>query len=185
MGCMTITRDEVRSWPDALSRSKRRAEALGGGATSTWLPQANCSHRGGLGLGMWVVQQVNRGLTLVKWGRVGRITMWKQAEGGLNVRVDFRNGCWVKSEANGWLKWREPIADRPSRAGVEFVDDWTAEGPSETVPHSTLWRVWAGWGNPTSTHRQLFVWSSPCRSQTDRGSSHPPAGTMRESRGAE
>ncbi len=30
MGCMTVTRDEVRRWPEALSRSKRRAEALGG-----------------------------------------------------------------------------------------------------------------------------------------------------------
>ena len=53
--------------------------------------------------------------------------------------------------------------DRPARTGVEYVDDWTAEGPSETVAHSTLWRVWAGWGNSTSTHRQLYVWSSPSR----------------------
>jgi hypothetical protein len=104
MGCMTITRDEVRRWPEALSRSKRRAEALGGGASSTWLPQANCSHRGGLGLGMWVVQQGNGGPTLAKWGRVGRITMWKLSDGDLNVRVDFRTGGSAKSEATGWLE---------------------------------------------------------------------------------
>ena len=55
------------------------------------------------------------------------------------------------------------------------MDDWTAEGPSETVPHSTLWRVRAGWGNPTATHRQLYVWSSPCRSQTAAAAIPQPA----------
>ena len=29
------------------------------------------------------------------------------------------------------------------------------------MDHASLWRVWAGWGNTTATHRQLYVWNSP------------------------
>ncbi len=66
--------------------------------------------------------------------------MWKQSDADLSVRVDFRSGGWTRSES--------------------------AEGPSETVAHSTLCRVWAGWGYPSGTYRQLFVWSSPSLAPT-------------------
>jgi hypothetical protein len=142
--------ENSRALVRGCSPEEMRALSLGASDVrkqAKWWAQApeTQPHRGGLGLGAWVVQveidpnpHAQKGRYAPGWGRVGKISSWGPGRDELEVEVDFRSGHWNPAnpgkQAKGFWRWTEKISQRPSAGAPDEWDQWNSVAQGERVP---------------------------------------------------